>query len=43
MTPNAQRDQQRLCVLPIAMMDNEPTWRSTCATLEPVTLKNQIP
>jgi hypothetical protein len=43
MTPDAQRDQQRLRVLPVPMVDNEPSWRSACATLEPVTLKNQIP
>jgi hypothetical protein len=43
MTTDAQRDQQRLRILPVAMVDNEPTWRSTRATLEPVTLENQIP
>ena len=39
-TPDAQCDQQRLLVLPVAMVDNEPSWRSTCATLKSVTLNS---
>jgi hypothetical protein len=39
---NAQRDEQRLHVTAIAMMDHEPACRATGAASKPVTLKNQL-
>ena len=40
---DAQRNEQGLRVALVAMVDHEPARRSTGATLELITLKNQIP
>jgi hypothetical protein len=41
-TADAQRDEQRLHVTAIAMMDHEPACRATGAASETITLKNQL-
>jgi hypothetical protein len=40
--PNAERNEQRLHVTAIAMMDHEPPCRATGAASETITLKNQL-
>jgi len=40
--PNAERNEQRLQIAAIAMMDHEPACRATGAASETITLKNQL-
>ena len=41
-TTDAKRNKQELGIALVAMVNHEPTCRSTRATLEPVAFKNQI-